>query len=107
MSDNWNVVYQARPYVVKNPYEGVIDFLKFTGEKGLHDVLDLCCGDGRHLVHLAREGFSATGMDYSLWGIQRTKEWLKREVLRAELVCAEAAFLPWTSQRFDAGFQSR
>ncbi len=102
MSENWNAVYQDRPYVNKNPYEGVIEFLKLIRERGLHEVLDLGCGDGRHLVYLVREGFCATGMDYSLWGTLRTKEWLTRENLLAELVCAEAACLPWSGERFDA-----
>lgn len=104
MSENWNAVYQDRPYVEKNPYEGVIDFLKLIKEKGKREVLDLGCGDGRHLVHLMREGFSASGMDYSLWGTLRTREWLNREGRQAELVCAEAAFLPWPAERFDAVF---
>lgn len=102
MSDNWNAVYQGRPYVVKEPYEGVVAFLELIKKEGKRDVLDLGCGDGRHMVHLVREGFSAAGMDYSLWGTQRTKEWLDKEGLSAELVCAEAAALPWQSERFDA-----
>ena len=104
MSENWNSVYQDRPYVEKNPYEGVVDFLKLIREKGKREVLDLGCGDGRHLVYLMREGFSASGMDYSLWGTLRTREWLNREGLQAELVCAEAANLPWPVERFDAVF---
>ena len=102
MSDNWNAVYQDRPYFVKHPYESVVEFLKLLNEKGMHDVLDLGCGDGRHLIHLAREGFAATGMDYSWWGIQRTKEWLDKEGLNADIACAEAAFLPYQANRFDA-----
>ncbi len=86
----------------KNPYEGVIEFLKLVREKGGQEVLDLGCGDGRHLVYLVREGFSASGMDYSLWGTLRTKQWLESEKLQAELVCAEAACLPWPAERFDA-----
>lgn len=30
-----------------------------------HAVLDLCCGTGRHAVHLARRAGSVTGLDYS------------------------------------------
>jgi len=28
-------------------------------------VLDLCCGNGRHMVHFVREGADVTGLDYS------------------------------------------
>lgn len=65
-------------------------------------MLDLGCGDGRHLNHLAREGFNAVGMDYSLWGVQRSQQWLKQEGLRAEVFCAEAALLPYAAERFEA-----
>lgn len=102
MSENWNAVYQERPYVVKEPYVEVVAFLELIKKEGKRDVLDLGCGDGRHMVHLRREGFSAAGMDYSLWGMQRTKEWLDQEGLSAELVCAEAAALPWPAEQFDA-----
>ena len=102
MSDNWNAVYQERPYFVKEPYEGVVDFLKMAKREGKREVLDLGCGDGRHLIHLACEGFNATGMDYSLWGTQRSVEWLEKESVNAEVACAEAAFLPYAAERFDA-----
>jgi SAM-dependent methyltransferase len=102
MSENWNEVYQDRPYVLKTPYEGVIEFLNLIRGMGMRDVLDLGCGDGRHLIHLTKEGFAATGMDYSLWGTQKSKEWLDKEGLSTELVCAEAAYLPWQAEHFDA-----
>ncbi|MBA4383371.1 MAG: hypothetical protein C0410_01410 [Anaerolinea sp.] len=102
MSENWNAVYQEHPYVEKASYAGVVEFLNMLKREGKLEVLDLGCGDGRHLVHLAKEGFNAAGMDYSLWGTQRTKEWLDKEGLSAELVCAEAAALPWQAERFGA-----
>jgi len=54
------------------------------------------------LIYLAREGFNAVGMDYSLWGVQRSQQWLKQEGLSAEVACAEAAFLPYAEECFDA-----
>lgn len=102
MSENWNAVYQDRPYVNKKAYEGVIEFLDSIKREGKHEVLDLGCGDGRHLIHLLREGFAAAGMDYSLWGVKRSRQWLEEEGLQAELVCAEAKGLPWQAERFDA-----
>jgi cyclopropane fatty-acyl-phospholipid synthase-like methyltransferase len=102
MSENWNAVYQGRPYVNTTPDAGVVAFLERVKAEGKREVLDLGCGDGRHLIYLVNEGFNAAGMDYSLWGTQRTKEWLDKEGLSAELVCAEAAFLPWQAERFDA-----
>lgn len=83
---------------------GVSAFLAMIQREGMYEVLDLGCGDGRHVLHLAREGFAAAGMDYSLWGMQRTRQWLVKEGLRAELACAEVRNLPWQAERFDAAF---
>jgi tellurite methyltransferase len=102
MSDNWNAVYQGRPYVNVNPDEGVVAFLEMIKAEGKHKVLDLGCGDGRHMIHLLKNGFNAAGMDYSLWGTQRTKQWLDQEGLSAEVACGEASFLPYAAERFDA-----
>ena len=44
--------------------EGIVDILNEHGIKG-GNVLDLCCGNGRISVHLARRGFRATGVDFS------------------------------------------
>jgi SAM-dependent methyltransferase len=58
--------------------EGIVDILNEHGIKGGH-VLDLCCGNGRISVHLARRGFRATGVDFSkpyLEDAERNAEWL-------------------------------
>jgi len=44
--------------------EGIVDILNEHGIKGGH-VLDICCGNGRISVHLAKRGFKATGVDFS------------------------------------------
>jgi D-alanine-D-alanine ligase len=51
------------PYTEKS-VEGIVDILNEHGIKGGH-VLDLCCGNGRISVHLAKRGFKATGVDFS------------------------------------------
>jgi len=51
------------PYTEK-AVEGIVDILNEHGIKGGH-VLDLCCGNGRISVHLAKRGFKATGVDFS------------------------------------------
>lgn len=104
MSENWNVAYQERPYMEQTAEDGVIAFLAMIQSEGKCDVLDLGCGDGRHVVHLAREEFAAAGADFSLWGMQRTRQWLVKEGLRAELACADVRNLPWQAERFDAVF---
>jgi SAM-dependent methyltransferase len=50
------------------------------------DVLDLCCGIGRHSVELARRGFRVTGVDRNAQYLARAKETAKREGLNIEWV---------------------
>lgn len=35
------------------------------GDSGGHALLDLACGTGQHLAHLAGHGYAGTGLDYS------------------------------------------
>jgi SAM-dependent methyltransferase len=102
MGTNWNTVYQTNPYREKLPHDGVVEFLGFLRNKNVNRILDLGCGDGRHLIFLAKQGFKPVGIDNALWGIQKTKEWMKKEDLLAEAVCADVCFLPWNDESFDS-----
>lgn len=45
--------------------------LRVSGAQPHHRVLDLCCGQGRHAIELARRGFTAvTGIDQSAYLIE-------------------------------------
>jgi SAM-dependent methyltransferase len=54
-------------------------------------VLDLGCGTGRHLVHLARRGYDVTGVDLSVHMLRRARWKLDREGLDAALFRADIA----------------
>jgi len=45
-------------------------------------ILDLCCGQGRHTLELARRGYSAEGLDRSHYLIQRARSTAKKEGLQ-------------------------
>jgi len=49
-------------------------------------VIDLGCGTGRHVVHLAGRGFDVTGIDLSPFMLDVTREKLNRQSLWAELI---------------------
>lgn len=69
--------------------EQVDNLLRLTAFRG-RDVLDLCCGPGRHAIALARRGYRVTGVDRSpfLLGQARTRaarervevEWIQRDM---------------------------
>ncbi|MFH0774866.1 MAG: methyltransferase domain-containing protein [bacterium] len=67
-----------------------------------HRILDLCCGQGRHSLELARRGFnSIEGFDRSHYLIQKAKEQAKKEGLTTRFKEGDARKLPYPSDTFD------
>ena len=64
-------------------------------------VLDLCCGQGRHAVPLARAGVQMTGLDYSPYLLSQAQQAEQRLRTRVEWVRGDMRFLPW-HEEFDA-----
>jgi len=64
-------------------------------------VLDLCCGQGRHSVELARRGFGVTGFDLSEYLLGLAEERAEREGAEVEFVHGDMRELPWEGE-FDA-----
>lgn len=65
-------------------------------------ILDLCCGQGRHSLELARRGFkSVEGLDRSHFLIQKAKAYAKREGLSLRFREGDARRLPYPPDAFD------
>ncbi|MDG6243415.1 MAG: methyltransferase domain-containing protein [Methanolobus sp.] len=65
-------------------------------------VLDLCCGQGRHSLELARRGFkNIDGLDRSHYLIQRAKSSAKKESLAVRFREGDARKTPYTTDSFD------
>ncbi len=65
-------------------------------------ILDLCCGQGRHALELARRGYhQVEGLDRSHYLIQRAKECAKKETLNVRFGEGDARRLPYPSDTFD------
>ncbi len=102
MIEDWDSAYQQRPYVEKTPHEGVVRFIANLDHPTTHQILDLGCGDGRHLVFLAQQGYSPIGIDQAIWGLRRSKQWVEKERLKTKLVCGQVSSLPLSSESIDA-----
>ena len=65
-------------------------------------ILDLCCGQGRHCLELARRGFqSVEGLDRSHYLIQKAKTQAKKEGLNVRFREGDARKLPYLPDSFD------
>ena len=66
-------------------------------------ILDLCCGQGRHSLELARRGFqNVEGLDRSHYLIQKAKAQAKKEYLNLKFREGDARKLPYLPDTFDA-----
>lgn len=66
-------------------------------------ILDVCCGQGRHALELARRGFKhVEGVDLSHYLIQRARNSACKENLPVEFKECDARELPYPPSTFDA-----
>ena len=65
-------------------------------------ILDLCCGQGRHSLELARRGFTRVkGLDRSHYLIQKARAQARREGLSVQFKEGDARKLPYPTDSFD------
>jgi len=64
-------------------------------------VLDLCCGQGRHSVELARRGFCVTGFDLSGYLLELAQRKANELDVGVEFVRGDMREIPWADE-FDA-----
>ncbi len=65
-------------------------------------ILDLCCGQGRHTLEMARRGYqNLFGLDRSHYLINRAKSINKKENLNVAFKEGDARKLPFANDKFD------
>lgn len=102
-TDAWNEIFKNQGKVFREPHEDVSIVVQLLRERGATTILDLGCGTGRHVVYLARSGFSVFGLDNSPEGIRVTRQWLEEEGLDADLrLQSMTERLPYEDGFFDA-----
>ncbi|MBU0478783.1 methyltransferase domain-containing protein [bacterium] len=75
------------------------DILKLSPD---NKILDLCCGQGRHSMGLAKRGFKyVEGIDRSHYLIQKAKFRARKKVLDIKFKEGDARKLPYTPDTFD------
>jgi len=71
------------------------------GLKAGASVLDLCCGQGRHSVQLAKGGLKVIGLDLNPDYVELTQQAAEASKLQVETVTADMREIPFANQ-FDA-----
>lgn len=102
-TDPWDEIFKQGGRVFTEPHEGMPRIVQLLKSRGGYTILDLGSGTGRHIVYLARNGFSVFGLDNSPEGIQATRQWLREENLDADLRLQNMTEkLPYENSFFDA-----
>jgi len=82
--------------------EEIDQFLSILKISPEDKILDLCCGQGRHSLELARRGFKfIEGLDRSHYLIQRAKKQAFKEGLVVRFKEGDARKLPYAPDTFD------
>ncbi|MBN1454833.1 MAG: class I SAM-dependent methyltransferase, partial [Methanomicrobia archaeon] len=88
------------PRVTGKEVEFVSDLLRLGSDER---ILDLCCGQGRHSLELARRGYrNVEGLDRSHFLIHRARMQARKEGLSLRFREGDARRLPYASDSFDA-----
>ena len=105
----WDCFFGDDKHKLRYPDDYVVGFV-FRNFGNINDkvrwkgvrILDLGCGTGRHLVFMAREGFSVCGFDYSKDALNVARSFLESHELDADLKEGDMVSLPWSDNYFDA-----
>ncbi len=101
----WDKIFQEKGKVFTEPHEDFPLLIPLLKERNVNRILDLGCGSGRHVVFLARHGFSVFGIDLSPSGVELTRGWLREERLSADLRIQDIMEpLPYADGFFEAVF---
>lgn len=107
--DWWRRIFNA--YYLKTDGDVVEDntmtvrevemFLNILNPAQEDHILDLCCGQGRHVLEIARRGFKIDGLDRSRYLIQKAKQTARKENLNVRFREGDARKLPYSPDSFE------
>jgi len=112
MEEKWNQVYSKTFGGQWYPDEGVIRFAARYLQRRLgidawnvkrkpRRILDAGCGNGRHVIFFAEQGFDVYGIDISKEAIEIANAWLAKKGLKAKLKAGDIEKLPFEDEYFD------
>jgi len=105
-SEVWNKQYREKGYFIKYPDEDLIRFMakyfyNAPDRKGIK-ILDIGSGVGRNTIYLAKEGFSAFGVEATDSGIKISQRRQEIEGVDAVFKKGNLTKIPFPEEYFDA-----
>ena len=101
--DEWYLKYWVRPITQERTDREVDAIIRYLHLTPGCRVLDLCCGQGRHSVELARRGYHVVGYDLSDTLLGESRRIAQQENLDVEFVKGDMRQLPYRAE-FDGVF---
>lgn len=86
---------------VEGPTPYVKTLVRRLGSGRGRRALDLGCGEGRHTLLLANQGYDVTGLDLEPLAIRKARAFLRRAGASATLVTGDSLDLRFPPERFD------
>lgn len=99
----WETIHKNQEWG-KYPSESVIRYVArnyYNKNRKQIKILDFCCGGGSHTWYLAREGFDVYAFDGSKSAVNKVKDRLEKEGLKADLRVRDALELDYEDNFFD------
>ncbi|MEK7812722.1 MAG: class I SAM-dependent methyltransferase, partial [Candidatus Desantisbacteria bacterium] len=102
----WDEFYAGKEDIIWHPSESVVRFINSTIKKEgkkVDRILDIGCGNGRHISYLAKEGFPTCGIDISQKSLDIATKWLSADTMNAapELKKGCVTAIPYPDEYFD------
>ena len=105
----WEDIFRRKGWG-RYPQEHIVRFIARTfsavNDRSTMRLLEIGCGPGANVWFMAREGFSVCGIDGSGTAIDRARQRLASEGLRADLRIGDYAQLPWPDSSFDGAIEN-
>ena len=100
----WDKLYHSGKYKWTKPNKLVVNTVPLFKKRNVKRILDLACGNGRHIVYLCKENFFVVGSDISSIGLMQAQEWLNKEgISNYSLIQNDMSEkLPFPDEHFDA-----
>ncbi len=97
--DSWYLKYWIRPITEERTRREVDAIIRYLHLRPESKVLDLCCGQGRHSLELARRGYrNIIGMDLSPTLLEASREKAAQEGLPIQFLQGDMREIPFTGE---------